>query len=211
MKFTRFGVLSPQKQVSYGKDSFHAAPCKKGFYAFPHPYVEKFLLGATDNPTNSSYKSSWLKDDDGNHILYKDVEQDYDYKNNIYNYTSEFKKFLKKRKIKETDLSHTYKDGIENSVMIYFKKPHIFEFDGVIWHHLYDVLKMSPMSSDWIKTDIETYKKALDLERHNNKTNFLREAHKQGWIDDNDSWIRGSDGLNLYVKDHLEVFIERIK
>jgi hypothetical protein len=76
MDFVRFGVLTPQKQETYGKDTFHAAPCKYGIYAFPESKIEFFLLGATDSVSNPSAKSAWLKDRDGNKIPY-DIFYDY--------------------------------------------------------------------------------------------------------------------------------------
>jgi hypothetical protein len=202
MKFIRFGVLSPQKQISYGQDSFHAAPCKKGFYAFPKNYVEKFLLGATNNPTNSSSKSYWIKDDNGNKI--PSVDYDWDPKTDEITYPKSFMKILKKQKIKKSQVSsvENKKDG--KYYMIAYKKPHIFNYDGEVWHHHYDVLHMTPMIGSWVKTDIETYKKALKLLRHLQKSDFL-----SNWgYDEN---ILKSDSLNLYVKDHLEIFIEKIK
>lgn len=44
IKFVRFGGLSPVIQEGYGKDSYHAPPARKGFYAFPESTIERFLL-----------------------------------------------------------------------------------------------------------------------------------------------------------------------
>jgi len=44
----RFGGINIVKQKNnYGKDGFHNAPERYGFYAFPYPYVEMFLAGST--------------------------------------------------------------------------------------------------------------------------------------------------------------------
>ena len=202
MKFIRFGVLSPQKQVTYGNDSFHAAPCKKGFYAFPKNYVEKFLLGATNNPNNTSSKSYWIKDENGNKI--PAVDYDWDPKTDKITYSKKFTKFLKKQKIKSSNVSSIEDDKDGKHYMIAYKKPHIFNYDDGIWHHHYEVLHMTPMVGSWVKTDMETYKKALKLVSHSQKTELLS---NWGY---NENVLR-TDGLKLYAKDHLEVFIEKIK
>lgn len=202
MKFIRYGVLSPQKQVTYKNDSFHAAPCKKGFYAFPKNYVERFLLGATNNPNNSSSKSYWIKDENGNKI--PSVDYDWDPKTDKTTYPKEFTDLLKKLKIKKSQVSSVEKNKDGKYYMIAYKKPHKFDYDGDIWHHHHDVLQIQPMSGSWVKTDIETYKKALKLLRHLQKTEILT---NHGY----DENIMKTDGLKLYAKDHLEVFIEKLK
>ena len=48
--FIRYGGLSAVRQKGFGKDSYHAPPTRKGFYAFVWPYIETFLLsGYTEN------------------------------------------------------------------------------------------------------------------------------------------------------------------
>lgn len=44
----RYGGINIVKQKgNYGKDGFHNAPERHGFYAFPFPYVEIFLAAST--------------------------------------------------------------------------------------------------------------------------------------------------------------------
>lgn len=44
----RYGGLNIVKQRgNYGNDTFHSAPERHGFYAFPYSFVEMFLVGST--------------------------------------------------------------------------------------------------------------------------------------------------------------------
>lgn len=44
----RYGGLNIVKQRgNYGNDTFHSAPERYGFYAFPYSFVEMFLVGST--------------------------------------------------------------------------------------------------------------------------------------------------------------------
>ena len=44
----RYGGLNIVKQKgNYGNDTFHSAPERHGFYAFPYSFVEMFLVGST--------------------------------------------------------------------------------------------------------------------------------------------------------------------
>lgn len=206
MKFVRYGILQPQKQVRFGQDTFHAPPCKKGFYAFPYKYVEFFLLGATSEPSNSSGKSQWLKDENGNLIKDDDLWDldSYDTKTGRFDINKKYKNLLKKKNIKSSRLRSTEKDGV-NYVTI-LKQPKEFQYDGNIWHHLEEGLKgkqelVLDRNGSWIKTDIKTYEMCLKRVAHIQ----YGESYKIWGL------IRNKDGLKSYSKDHLEVFIEKIK
>jgi len=216
MRFIRFGGLSPLKQDHYetGDDKgFHNPPVKKGFYAFPHLYVDKFLLSATNHPSHISNKSSWLKNYDGNKIkendFYekdKDGELIWDKDGDSFIIKTKWLKFLKRKKIKSSNVyaSHKYKDVYYMTVL---NKPHIFIHNGLIWHHLEtkneDIIKTS---GSWVLTEENTYLDSLKKDKHNTLKDLHRMDKKS--IGQNDPYI--GPGLT-YAKDHLEVFIERIK
>lgn len=206
MKFVRYGSLQPHKQIRYGMDTFHAPPCKKGFYAFPFKYVEFFLLGATSEPSNSSGKSQWLKDENGNLIKDEDLWDidSYDTKTGRFDVNKKYKKLIKKKKIKTSRLRSTEKNGINYVTVL--KQPKEFEYDGELWHHLEEGLNgkqelIIDCHGSWIKTDMKTYEQCLK-----------RVAHIQ-YSDSYNVWgsIRNKDGLKAYSKDHLEVFFEKVK
>ena len=69
ISFVRWGNLNPVKHKEHSKkEGFHVAPKKKGIYAFPCGYVERFLIWG-------SYTDHWnryIVDDNGNkysHII----------------------------------------------------------------------------------------------------------------------------------------------
>ena len=65
ISFVRWGNLNPVKHKEHSKkEDFHVAPKKKGIYAFPCGYVERFLIWG-------SYTDHWnryIVDDNGNKI-----------------------------------------------------------------------------------------------------------------------------------------------
>lgn len=208
MKFTRYGSLQPQKQVRYGQDIFHAPPCKYGFYAFPYGYTEFFLLGATSEPSNSSGKSQWLKDDDGNRILDNDIwdTTDYDRKTGNFGINKKYISLLKKKNIKKNMLRSTYDEKDDKHYVTVLKPPKEFEYKGDIWHHLGEVLQKKQHLileeiGSWVKTDMETYEYCLKRTSHEQYKDF-----KKDW-----GTPHRINGLKLYAKDHLEVFFEKIK
>lgn len=208
MKFVRYGTLQPHKQVRYGMDTFHAPPCKKGFYAFPFKYVEFFLLGATSEPSNSSDKSYWLKDENGNRIKDNDIWDFDDYNSRTGNYgiKKEYKSLLKKNNIKQSRLRSHDENGTYYVTIL--KPPKEFEYDGELWHHLGDVIKgkrelILDEYGSWVKTSMKTYEYCLKRNAHT--------QHKDQRKDWGIEYTRNKDGNKLYSRDHLEVFFERIK
>lgn len=211
MKFIRYGSLQPQSQVNYGNDTFHAPPCKKGFYAFPFKYVEFFLLGATSDPSNSSGKSYWLRDDDGNKILDNDIWDfdEYNKRTGEYEIKKEYKPLLKKKNIKRSMLRTTHgDDSLNGCYVVVLKKPKEYEYVGEIWHHLVESignkrhLILDEVGS-WIKTDMKTYEYCLKRNAHIQHRDQRREWGVE--------FSRNKDGNKVYCKDHLEVFFERVK
>ena len=212
MKFIRFGGLSPVKQDHYttGEDKgFHNPPRKRGIYAFPYPYVEKFLLGATNDPANISHKTQWLKDEEGNKIKSNDFYGDYDPKTDKMTILPKYIKLLKKLGIKQNDIWST-KGNDEVSYITVMKKPRTFEYDGEIWHHLGNHLKPHQIlgtSGSWTKSDMDDYLIALNLEIRDTKRQMLK-SWKQ-YMDMNDL-MKKDPYKTMFAKDHLEVFIEQL-
>lgn len=210
MRFIRYGSLQPQKQSRYGEDWFHSPPCKKGFYAFPYKYVEFFLLGATSEPTNSSGKSMWLKDDGGNRVLDNDIWDfdDYDRRTGNYGIKKEWATLLKKKNIKRNMLRSTMDEVTEKHYVTVLKKPKDFDYDGELWHHLeYAIGNKRHLIIDehgsWIKTDMKTYEYCLKRSAH-----IQHKDNRKDWGTD---FVMNKDGNKLYSRDHLEVFFERVK
>jgi len=142
MKFVRFGGLSPVKQDHYttGKDKcFHNPPRKRGLYAFPYPYIETFLLGATDKPGHISNKTKWLKDEDGNRIKENDFynfDRKWEKRFNRPSINLKYIKLLKKLNIRIKDIRTIFDEKDETIYVTVLNKPKTFEYDGEIWHHL---------------------------------------------------------------------------
>lgn len=225
--FVRFGGLSPvlQKQYVNGdKKTFHNPPRKRGIYAFPWPYVEKFLLGVTNDPGHISNKTMWLRDDKGE--LIRDLDaclpfEEWKNKNGDPEYKPWVNKLLKKKGISRsqvgTSLSEIKNKDTDDEERIFclsiLKKPRIFSYDGTIWHHLGEYVKhgfVLETSGSWVKTDYDIYVKAFDKTRHHHlkllhASDWGGFARKDEFRSKNDPFRNGP-----YAKDHLEVFIEKL-
>ncbi len=212
MQFVRFGGLSPVKQTHYdtSKDKpFHNPPRKHGLYAFPYPYIEKFLLGATDDPTNISHKTQWLRDTNGNKIESNDFYGDYNTKTNRCDINPKYIVLLKKLGIKQKDLwASIGSDG--KAYVTVMKKPRTFEYGGEIWHHLGHHLKPHQIlgtSGSWTLSDMDEYLFALNREIHETRKQMLKSWSSYDEMKDlmvKDPYKR------MFAKDHLEVFIEQL-
>lgn len=222
LKFVRWGGINPVKQKGYNVKlddfhSFHSPPARKGMFAFPWPFVEYFLLGVNEFNPN---RHEWVKRPDGSLINDKDPDAE-EWEKRTKGRIG-FTRMPEKGKHKSlTDerliIRQQYQDGkidkneydkrvkeIEDDVqkrvnkgwfMIKVKPPKFFKHEGDIWHHLKLHTKPSEIKDEhgaWIKTDIETYKRLLRKELGSMKKQKERE------------------GIGV-SKDHLEVFIERIK
>ena len=236
IKFIRFGGLSPQKQT-HRKERlkekevyFHTPPRKKGIFAFPYPYVDYFLLGATYHPNNPSGKSAWLRDEKGNKVIDK---TDYKYigDKEIKIIPSDIRRIMKKNGIKSSQLWSVTIDPFMDEVnckddcdvcphekecesrqvtryLAYLKKPRIFNHKGELWCHYEEVAKPHEIIEtfgSWIKVDYGTY---LSLFERQKKAD-MREINRYG-LDVNNRDPYKKPGLTV-CKDHLEVFIEKIK
>jgi len=216
LKFVRYGGLSPVKQDQYttNKDkTFHNPPRKKGNYAFPYSYIERFLIGSTDQPGHISNKAKWLKDKNGNKIVRDDFYIGYDNKKDKSIINPKYIKLLKKLKIKQSNIgsSNTKKDDSISYITV-LKKPKIFEYDGEIWHHLGDHLKPHQIiesSGSWIKSDIIDYMIAFNKEMKLCRNEMLKMT--KDWKIELKDQLNINPLKNFFSKDHLEVFIEKIK
>ncbi len=190
IKFARFGGLSPVKQKGYSKEmeSFHSPPCKKGIYAFIHPYYEPFLLGGLEYSGFGTKHSKFerIKDESGNPIQTNEsyIEG--------YNGTNNWMKFW----------GIHYNDEGGPYDLLKPKKVKIFEHKGELWHHLGQHLKPSEIlriKGSWYLTDFKSFGKALIKESNKTKS-FLKK-----WE------IESNNPFGYSSLDHLEVFIEKMK
>ena len=242
MKFIRFGGLSPLKQDHYDtshEKTFHNPPRKRGFYAFPYPYIERFLLSSTRDPSHISGKAQWLKDENGNKIKSCDFyieDAPYDDKLHSYPINPKYLKLLRKLNIKLKDIGHCIdkktqeelnklweKDDEtteereyinklrdDNTFITVLKKPKIFEYSGEIWHHLGKHLKPHQI--------IETSGSWVKTDMDNYFLSLKSEFHetKREMIKNFSKYSEMSDLMKkdpykrYYAKDHLEVFIEKL-
>ena len=233
IKFTRIGGLSPVVQKGYTTNpkirGYHTPPARKGFYAFIYPYFEPFLLGGNWSKLgkkNKHEKFEYLKDNDGNKI--KLYVKDFQYSNDTPDIFSgelnpELKKYLVKGKCGKsnrnydgTDISDKFwtedcrdcNDNFVNYYLIYRKPPKVFEYTGELWHHLKNsAVKPFEIISevgDWIKTDYDVFVRALAQD----KMDCVKQLRSGpfGQIE-----INTRNVYKHISKDHLEVFIERIK
>lgn len=212
IKFMRYGGLSPVKQTQYLSDNhpdkgFHNPPRKRGLYAFIKGYEDLFLIGSSSEPNHISGKSKWLKDE--NDDLIEDTRYFDENKNTNWGYVCppELKKILKKKGIKETQLGTKLIDG--KSYLTVLKQPKIFTYKGELWHHLLETTEIHEIieiSGSWVKTSYDAFVKAFNKDKHIT----LKELYKNFGFDDKckDPYI--GPGVT-YTKDHLEIFIEKIK
>lgn len=189
LKFVRYGGLSPVRQYGYKSDLFHSPPAKYGFYCFPLPFVEKFLLGGDtySDPKNKTIKNStnrirYLKDKDGNIIDSNHAE---------YEKYSEQNKYWSFPRGKDSE-------GYPEKHVLYenFSRK-VFSYKGNIWCHFNAkpelVLKRN---KSWVLLSYTNYLKSLQKEFANCSMTMWT-YYK----------VRSPHGFS---KDHFECFIERL-
>jgi len=238
IKFTRIGGLSPVVQKGYTTDpekrGYHTPPARKGLYAFIHPHFEGFLLGGTWSKlgkNNAHEKFEYVKDKDGNKIKYykddypmeKVLENEMQYLN-----PKILKHLIKGKHSNVADLTWKYwtedirdeKGDFVNSFLIKKKKLKVFYHTGELWHHLknsavkqFEIISevMSYNSDDgaitWIKTDYDVFVRAYEQD----KINCVKQLRSDKNYPITQIEINTKNIYNHISKDHLEVFIERIK
>lgn len=235
-EFFRWGTLSPQvhKEARLPDDhndrTFHTAPVKKGFYAFPKGYIEDFLLGLSPSKKNPDILKNgrffWLKDDLGRkitqdkfYIQKTNLELDYEHPR------PEILKLLSRRRIKLSQISFYDSKNInqesknEDFIAIYSPMPRKFIYSGpYIWHHLKEYYVFNSENKmlvdkediisekgDWIKTTMKVWLSALKridtIYRWNSYMIYNPKGSRHG-----DPHTYPS----RYSKDEFEVFIEKI-
>lgn len=210
--FIRFGGLSPINQKkSYKTDTFHSAPCKKGFYAFVSFLIEPFLLGGF-NPVGTRHsKRVYVKDHDNKKVIlgkhYKgwiDNEDGDEWyiscleKEDDYEYT--YKKYGKQKKLFMT-VDYCEKTGYEYLTTL--KPPKKFKYTKNLWHHLGDYCprhEIIDVSKQWVLTDFNTYVKALTKALHD----------KRKIYDEVFNSPISKTKYKQFNKDEFEVFIEKL-
>lgn len=188
LRFVRYGNINPVKQLGFGRDTFHSPPARRGLFAFPWPYIERFLLTVSDMMTSELHpKFQFVKDKNGkkiSNLTHPELFNKY-MERNYYDYSKSHEIALKKAN--DGDWSKDTVDSTDwdkhEHFVVELKKPKIFAYEGPIWHHL--EVPGGIKFNSWTKSDIRTYKDALRREIHRVKR-------------DN------------FSKDHLEVFIERL-
>jgi len=222
------------------KRTFHHPPQKKGFYAFPEGHIETFLLGSTNHPTHKTGKTYWIKDDAGHLIENKDWEMDDNFNLIVpkeielllkkrklsLKYVYSFRRipenpncYCQQQKEDEFDCLAAENKEIRAACQVYFnepfylaylKKPKIFTYEGLLWHHLGAYLRPSQIlrtSGSWVET---TYLDYL-LAYHKNRHQALKIEHATNkWNDSFKANLRQVNPLSKYDGDTFEVFIEKL-
>ena len=215
-EFVRFGGLSPVKQKGFTTSddaSFHAPPTRKGIYAFPKGYIELFLLGGGyGDPKNKdgSNRFTYVKDKDGKRIT--DSHPEFEKYQENENYW-DVNLGLKDNAVPDDDGDYAYDDY--NHALIQRVHPKRFKYSGDIWHHhkeFVNPVDIQKEKGDWVKTNMETYLNAFAKNAHSAKKEMRRnQTHYNGGEFDISKVDVASDPLKYFTRDHLEVFIERLK
>lgn len=247
MEFIRWGNLTPQFHKIELDDSclsYHAPPVPVGFYAFPKGFIEDFLIGGIGggstqngryrtfkNPeTKKPYKISINDYFEFYHKILKhhggyrkkrsvglEVSQEVDneeYYDNIFSIiTNDKEKYLR--------WINNYSEDFKNKPrrVLIENDPRHFNYNGLIWHHLYKESKdkLSHLYikkiRSWVLTDIKTYEKCVQREIASLKYQSKYYGWGSGkWIKpDKDYGDYGGSPLSFYSKDHFEVYIESIQ
>lgn len=141
--FVRFGGLDLKTQKGFGKETYHAPPTSRGFYAMPKVLQEFFLIGSLQEtqpynfPKCPKWKEDWTEEEKLNfdQFNWKEYEQ-------------------KRQKVKSNIRKEFRKDK------------------GFIWHHLIDESPVNEVVSrcnSWIKTSIKVWAKSIQKEVLNNR------------------------------------------
>ena len=216
MKFVRYGGLSSVKQKGYDASSemFHSPPMKRGIYAFVWKHVEWFLLSGYEmDPWKPHAKYIWVRDSNGNRI----PARPYDEKDIEYN--AKYNDYLDAQDTKNSALANQLRQelGILNyrsaecpktkeTFYIKQKKRRVFDVsdDKEVWHHLSAHVKQEDVlgiKGEWILTTVATFRVALRKEGQKTRVEAL------AWVKRPYAELKP---FHSHVKDHLEVFFEKI-
>ena len=178
--FVRFGGLDLKTQKGFGRESYHAPPATRGFYAFPFVAQEFFLIGAMDvfqpgTIPKEPKKQICGEDENGIAICAPVTQEEWD------------------------------KHHIRRKKALAAKRKQFYKNTGNVWHHLSDYIDRCEMIAEhgsWVKTSIKEWQRAfsrMSLEHRYGNDNGLS----------NDTSINETKGLlGWYSKDHCEVFFD---
>lgn len=209
-EFIRFGGLSPVIQKGYTTSEseryFHTPPARKGIYAFPRGYIEPFLLGGDCyiNPKNknATRRVMYVRDKDGNVITDSHPEYDsYDDNESIWSVKVKLKEGAK------PDEEGDYWFADYEHALVKRVHPRKFIYHGDIWHHLDEHCKEIKKSvGSWVLTTMDEYCNAFGKYAIECRKESIKMAKSPG-----SSPIIQRPPFDWFSKDHLEVFIERLK
>jgi hypothetical protein len=201
MKFQRIGGLQLTKQKGYDASmpGFHSPPVRKGVYAFPWPYFEWFLLGASSysGVKTKHAKFEYIKDENGEKIHY-----------NVYD--KELLSKVKDGKMTQKDydkMSYAYWTDDDN-YMIKPKQIRIFEYSNEIWHHLGEHAKPGQILQEvggWYLSHVDDYKIMLKKEEHQMMKHDIK--WRKPYFDKEGVQFTFPNKPSNSSYDHLEVFI----
>lgn len=146
-KFVRFGGLNVKTQKGFGRDSFHAPPASKGFYAMPYKLQELFLVGSLSVTQPDIFKKKSEFDKLGDIPL-----------------TQDFKSYTDFKVAKDAydELLKAQREDGKNKMRSIRKE--FIKKDGDIWHHLdtdTDPNEIISRSGSWVKSSLQAWSKAV--------------------------------------------------
>lgn len=236
MKFVRYGSLEPQhhkiEPEENGKMWFHTPPVETGIYAFPKGFVEPFILSGMGAGSLQNGRYRKLKDASGKPITGKKDDFMQKSEDGYYwerEWTSQWKTWFRKNKIREKDVSLMSEKGIGDThaedddevFLVVQNRPREFEYSGNVWSHLdsiailnqkdgkfkkdktlIDPANIIARSGSWVLTDMKTYESALKK--------YIKMQQYLSTIWERYS-NRGNFPISYYSKDALEVYIESVQ
>lgn len=157
--FVRFGGLDLVNQKGFGKDTYHAPPARRGFYAMPLLAQEMFLVGSLSTTQPAQWPKSPISSDE------KESPEE------------------KNKQGEEFDSKKHYKRRVQihRQIRKEFRKT-----TGYIWHHLFsdvDSHEVVARHNQWVKTSIKAWQDAFSRRSLNDrygedsfKVNSINEA-----------------------------------
>lgn len=223
MKFIRYGNLVPQEHDGVIRN-MHSAPVQYGIYAFPNGYKEPYLLGGIGYGNIQNGRWRFVRDENKKKIKAK--LSDFFADECGDEIREPYKSLLKKQNIKKAvpyilnddgvvSFCYDY-DEIKDKEFFYVteNKPRIFEYNGNLWHHLYndynDKIILRPneiikRTEYWVLTDIKTYERVL-----NEYVLRMKYYYKNKYAQKSSLYASGIP-INCFSKDEFEVFIEKVE
>lgn len=193
--FVRYGGLSSVPQRGYDKDmpGFYSPPARRGIYAMPADAIATLLFVESSVPNAKtgfdSRRMEWVRDSEGN-----PVQAESDDGKRLQRISAEYPFGPFGGKPKYMRCQRTT-DG--PWLIVRFKKPRTFRYDGELWHHL--PLPRNEIlieRGEWVLSTSQAHHQAF-------KTEFNKIVHNhQGKIN------RGNFDDDRFAR--FEVFIEKV-